>query len=394
MRPTIAFLAALVVTALVSACGGNAAPPAAPAGSTGQSSILAQGQTKPSAPASASGSTANGSAAASGSPAAGGATGGVTQAKLDFMYAAARKEGEVIFGGQSTPDDYRGVGAAFEKRFPGIKVTIVPTDTSTIGQRLVTESSAGRVSLDTAISAVTSISPALNRDLLVTHDFQGDGVDPSEIGVDGKFLWTQDVVVGWVYNTRLVSEADVPKTWQDLLDPNWKGKMNIAKSAAGFDMLRLTMNEPQIHAYLQQLAKQNPVPVNGAAEGLNRVATGQDYFTNATSFDTARRSADQGAPVGAMPLPQIYSSPQGLFTVKGIPHPNAAELFILWLTTPEAKAAMAQAGFGRFQPCGPLPIDKYVCGKNYDIFYIDTVQKGNDGARMRPLFANDLGFSS
>jgi iron(III) transport system substrate-binding protein len=207
-------------------------------------------------------------------------------------------------------------------------------------------------------------------------------------------VWVEDAVVGFVYNTRLVSDAEVPRKWEDLLNAKFKDKIASPKAGGGWDMLRGIWSEDQIVAFLKDVAKQNPTPTPAALDGLNRVATGDSYLTNSTSLDLALNLKNQqGAPVAVAPLSPLYVNPLGLFTLKDIAHPAAAELFMLWMSTPEAKQAMQQTGNARFTQCGPQPIDQFVCGGKQDIFYIDTVQKAVDGARLRQLFAQTLGFA-
>jgi len=360
-HPPLIFAGALAL--LLAACGGAAQPAAAPPSS---------------APASQPASAAAGSA----------------DAKLAQLYQAAKKDGQVIWGSNTVPERQADLVAAFNKHFPGVKLTTTVIDATSIGQRLLTEAAAKRISVDVATSNLAAIDPLLQRDMLVTHDFSGAGIDPKDIGLGGKLIWYQDPVVAWLYNTRLVSAADVPKKWEDFLNPKWNGKMNFIRSGAGWHMLQGIWDEAKIHTYIQSLAKLNPVPVATPQEGLSKVATGESWVTNASTLDNGLHiAATQGAAVAPVPLSPMYDSPAGEFTIKGIAHPAAAELFMVWMTTAEPKKLLAAQGIGRVSPCGPLPIDQYLCGKNIDIYYIDTLAKADEAGRLRPLYAKDAGLA-
>ena len=320
----------------------------------------------------------------------------ITQAKLNELYEPAKKDGEVIWGEGGDSSRYAPVVDAFQKRFPGVKLTVTLIDTPTISTRLMTESQAKRVTLDVPTSSMTSLDTLLQRNLVLSHDNIKQAVpDPKAIGLDGKVFWIQDLLLGWVYNTRLVSQADLPKTWDDFLNPKWQGKFVFHRTAAGFEMLAGIWDDAKITSYLNRMAQQNPLQVNTPADGQAKVANGESLFTTATTLDGALSSVrTDGAPLGIVPVGPIYGAPQGLFTVPGIPHPAAAELFMLWMTTDEGKQAMAAAQVGRYNPCGPLPVDQALCGKNVDVWYADTIDKARTAARVRVLEAKALGFAS
>jgi iron(III) transport system substrate-binding protein len=188
-----------------------------------------------------------------------------------------------------------------------------------------------------------------------------------------------------------VADKDVPRKWEDLLDPKWKGKIAILSSGAEFDMLLTSMDESKLVDYLKQLAPQT-VPIKTQAEALNKVATGEAWITNAATTILVADQVGQGAPLALAPLP-AQETPNGFFTVKGTPHLNAAELFISWAASPEQKSALAGVGLGRYQNCGPLKTDQLLCNKNIDILYVDTPEKADHTVSLRPAMVKALGLS-
>jgi len=312
-----------------------------------------------------------------------------TNAKLDQWYQAAKKEGEVVWG-TNTPDSFKNIGALFERQYPGVKVTIVQADGATIADRMTLEAQTKRVSIDVNQSGINQSSVLIGRDLLTAYDFSGTSVDPSVALLDGRLIWIGDAIVGWTYNNRVLADKDLPRTWNDLLDPKWKGKIAILSSGAEFDMLLASMDETQLVAYLKRLAPQ-VVPVATSGDAVTKVSTGEALITNAvTTLEVVSRVA-KGAPLAALPL-AAQESPNGFFTVKGAGHPNAAALFIAWAVSPEQKQAWSDAGLGRYQDCGPLGTDQLLCHKSVEIYYVNTQEKVAQTLRLRPLMVNALGL--
>jgi len=308
---------------------------------------------------------------------------------LGQLYQAAKKEGELVWGA-NLPDTYAPVIALFQQRYPGIKVTPALVESTTVSQRLLTESAAKRLTIDLGLTSISAVSPLLDRDLIPTHDLKGYGIDAADIGLDGKMVWAQSLVLGVVYNSRLVTDAEAPHTWQDLLNPKWKGKILINKVPAGLDALPAVFgnDEAKMHDYVKQLG-QVSIPISTVGEGTTKLSVGEGVLETGT-LQSMLDQAAQGAPFAVAPVSPIPNSPQGLFTIKGIQHPNAAELFMVWMSTPEAKDAMSKAGaLAPPRPCGPSSLDKFLCGKNIQIYAIDTVGKAQRAAQLREEFSKD-----
>mgnify|MGYP001213543471 CR=1 FL=1 len=330
---------------------------------------------------------------AAGPPSSPAATTATGKPDLNQLYQAAKKEGEVVWGA-NLPDTYKPVAALFEQRYPGIKVTLALVESTTVSQRLLTESATKRLTIDVGLTSISAIVPLLDRDLIPMHDLKGYGINAADIGLDGKMVWAQSLVLGVVYNSRLVTEAEAPRTWHDLLNPKWKGKILINKVPAGLDALPAVFgnDETKMHDYVKQLG-QVAIPISTVGEGTTKLSVGEGVLETGT-LQSMLDQAAKGAPFAVAPVSPIPNSPQGLFTVKGIAHPNAAELLMVWMSTPEAKDAMSKAGaLAPPRPCGPSSLDKFLCGKNIQIYAIDTVEKAQRAAQLREEFSKDLGYS-
>ena len=312
--------------------------------------------------------------------------------KIDDLYEAAKKEGQVVWQSIRPPENFKELVNSFQKRFPGIKLTVIRVSGTKVPQRLIAEAQANRVSIDVGSTAIGPGMPLIDRDLLVSQDYTGTGVNPKDLVLDGKMLFARDTVIGVVYNTKLVAKKDVPRKWEDLINPKWRSKIAVIKAGAGFAGVASIWDDAKLVWFLKELTKLNVQIAPGSINSLNRVSSGELAFTTCTTLDeTAKRKA-MGAPVDVAPLSPIYAAQVNLFMIKGVPHPNAAKLFMIWMGSPEGRKALAKAEWGPVNPCGPTLLDKMLCGKNLDIYRLNTIARSKEYARTKTLVVKTLGL--
>jgi iron(III) transport system substrate-binding protein len=153
-------------------------------------------------------------------------------------------------------------------------------------------------------------------------------------------------------NTKLVSKADAPKTFADLLDPKWKGKLgwsprSSTSGAAGFigNVLH-AMGEEKGMAYLRKLSKQNIINVSASARKvLDQAITGEfsialQIFNHHTAI-----SAAKGAPVDWVRMEPVTNVISAVGLLKAAPHPNAGKLLIEFLLSTEGQKVFQKANY-------------------------------------------------
>ena len=141
--------------------------------------------------------------------------------KVTELYAAAKKEGQVIiWGTQRREVDW--IPAAFGKLFSGIDVQFLGDND--IAVKAIAEARAGRHQVDVYQSSLTGILPVVQRDLLTNVDWSPFGIDDRNIAFDGRMAYTSNIVYTAAYNNKLAKDADAPKNWTDILDERYKGK--------------------------------------------------------------------------------------------------------------------------------------------------------------------------
>ncbi|MBI4319305.1 MAG: ABC transporter substrate-binding protein [Chloroflexi bacterium] len=310
------------------------------------------------------------------------------------VYEAAKREGEVIWYHTASPEDSEGLVATFNKRYPGIKVSIVTVKASETPARIIAESSAGRLSLDVASGSLNIMQALLSRDLIVGYDWARlSDVPARSIVLGDKLISVYEYPYGWVYNTKLVPPANVPKTWDDVLTPAWKGrKIGILTGGAlGFEGLSIqgTWSKEKYQKFLADLKAQEPHIEPSGAGLAQRVAAGQIPM-GVFPMTLLPKMLKDGAPVDVAPLGPMQTRRQVVYTMKGVPHPNASKLFMAWLGSSEAFPEWDKQGRGPLVPCNASVVAKILCDKKIDLFIEDTLEKseklGEHEEMQRKLF--------
>ena len=293
------------------------------------------------------------------------------------LIAAARKEGRVTWYTTQIVDQLvRPAAALFEKTY-GIQVDYIRADSNDVTLRILNESQGGRVLADVfdGTSSVASLKPK-NLVLRWTPD-SAARLPPEVRDPEGYWVGSNLYVLTPGYNTDLVAPGTQPKTFGDLLDPKWKGRMvwnsGVASSAAaGFIGLVLkTMGEDQGRAYLRDLAKQDIAGVRvSARQVLNQVIAGEYAVGLAIFNNHAVISAEKGAPCTWIPMSPAMTVLSVLSVMKGAPHPNAAKLLVDFL--------VSEAGQKLYRDADYLPVDPAVPPRDPSL--------RPDGDKFRALF--------
>jgi iron(III) transport system substrate-binding protein len=264
-------------------------------------------------------------------------------AAVDALYAKARTEREVVlWGAQDRELDW--IPAEFARRFPGIEVKWA-ADRSAV-TKAITEQRAGRHAVDVIHFSIGGMLPMVERRMLEKHDWSTFAIAPRDVLLDGTTVATHNLVYSIVYNDKLVAPADLPKTWEDLLAPKWKGKTVASQfllpRLLGF--LALEWGEAKAADYARALIDgQGMLVTRAPREGI--LQRGERTLAVGEFVSSALHWKSLGMPVAWTPMPLMPAAQFGASVLARAPHPHAARLLAGWLATPEAKLARERLRF-------------------------------------------------
>ena len=194
----------------------------------------------------------------------------------------------------------------------------------------------------------------------------GDELPPQYRDPNRYWVATHVYVMTPGLNTGLVPAAQRPKSYDDLLLPYWKDKMvwkpNDMSGATGFiGNIMLSMGEERGMDYLRRLSKQNIKMVNASARAVLDQVIGGEYAMSLQIFNHhAAISAKKGAPVDWVRLNPSTVNPSMVALTRNSPHPNAGQLFIEFLTSPEGQAIFQKADYLPARPDVPPTIRELI----------------------------------
>lgn len=267
------------------------------------------------------------------------------------LIEAARREGALAWYSTLIVNQItRPLSLAFEKKYPGIKVQYSRATSSDVALKIINEARAGRIQAD-VFDGSNTIFPLQDAGLVEPYLVDSARGYPAEFRDKGG-LWTTMnlyfLTVG--YNTDLVKGADIPKSYDDLLNPKWAGKMAwttdpTVNGPPGFIQNILALKgEAKGMEYLKALAAQKPVNIPAAQRVvLDKVIAGEFPIGLMIFNHHAAISAAKGAPVAWARTEPLVASANLISIVKGAPHPNAAKLFVEYVLSEEGQKEVAKA---------------------------------------------------
>ena len=261
---------------------------------------------------------------------------------LTRLAGEAAKAGSVIWYESSPDEQAQKIVAAFNKRFPAVKLEhIRDTGGNSIGARIVQESQGGARTADLALVGSSIMMPLIERNLLAKIDWTGLGAAAKTTPSPYAITCTAVTYV-IVYNTDLVKEADAPRNWMDLLNPRWSGKIGVWVRAEAQGALSAAWGEDKVADYIRKLNANHPVLEKSTFPLAQQVAAGE-LLVGLGIYHTAQPPLARGAPIKiVIPDPVAVDMLYNVVPAQA-KNPSGGELLALWLTTPEGARAYEDA---------------------------------------------------
>ena len=247
------------------------------------------------------------------------------------VISAAKKEGQLFWWSTIAQDQSQKIVEEFMKLYPFIKVNYWRSGSVGLHNKILLEARAGRSSWDVVSQTTPEFIYELKQKKLIASYESSERRHFSQDLKDKEGYWTGTYALptGIGFNTQEVKREDAPKTYQDLLNPKWKGR-KISVDDEGYELL-VGLGEAwggsAAADYLKKLATQDPVVGRGNSQRTQLLAVGE--FPLAIAYThTIEWSKSQGTPVDWVNLEPVVIKFDGIMLGSKAANPNAAKLFI------------------------------------------------------------------
>jgi Bacterial extracellular solute-binding protein len=258
----------------------------------------------------------------------------------------AKKGGKITIATNWTSEQATPILDAYKKDFPFVtKPTFERVRRIEDLQRMLLEYRGGRTPAIDVTSVAQEVwpefrtagvfvkTPVSYREIAKFLPKDWPRLDPRVIDPEGYFLATSGASRGIAYNKNMVPQEKAPKSWDDCLNPMWRGKV-VYDPRPKLTALQHDPNTRDAHLqWLKRMLDNQVVFVRGVAEGLEKVAAGEYPIFCGTNYHNAMPMIDEGAPlVFFLPDPFAFETAVQVFITKWS-LPATTQLFALWTAT-------------------------------------------------------------
>jgi iron(III) transport system substrate-binding protein len=245
------------------------------------------------------------------------------------LLEGAKREGEFALYSTMPVNDNNAIVAAFEAKY-GIKVKVWRGGSEEIRQRVLTEAAGRRFQVDVVLNTGLDLEPLRRENLLqkIPSPHRADLL-PAAAPAHQEWVGIYLNAMVQAYNTNLVKKAELPKSYADLLDPKWKGRLGI--EAADYDWFATVvtqLGEEKGLKFFRDLVATNGLSVRkGHTLLVNLSAAGEVPLALTVFSYSAQQAKAKGAPVDWFAIAPAIAMPNGVGVTRRAPHPHAAVLF-------------------------------------------------------------------
>jgi iron(III) transport system substrate-binding protein len=270
------------------------------------------------------------------------------------LIAAAQKEGQVVWYTALIANQVvNPLISAFNKKYPGINVLAQRQDSGELVLKVQSEARAGHPIADVVDGGGQMIPPLVEAGLLEHYAPPAAAALPDRLkSKDGYWTALAVLYLTAAYNTELVKDADAPKTYDDLLDPKWKGKIAwtanpfLSGPPAFIGNMLMTRGEGPGKEYLRKLSQNKIVNIAANQRGVLDTVVGGQYpialmvFNHHVAIDAAK-----GAPVKWIKMEPLIENLNIVGIVKNSAHPNAAKLLVDFLSSEDGQKVFRDSNY-------------------------------------------------
>ena len=265
----------------------------------------------------------------------------------ESLEEGARREGVVSFYSSIPAPQTQILMNAFQKKYPFIKAEYYRGSTTTLLQKVLAEKKMGKTFADVVSTSGTLVNILKKDGVLGKYISQEAQFIPQGFK-DPEGFWTANYTAYYIftYNTKMVDKKDLPKTYEDLLHPRWKGKIGLSsEDVEWFIGMMDYLGEEKGRQFMKRLAENNPDLRRGRSVTATLMLAGEFPLALGV-IQTTRQREEAGAPIG-----MIHFSAPTLAALRMIgihanaPHPNASRLLINFLLSREGQTIYQQNSY-------------------------------------------------
>jgi len=263
-----------------------------------------------------------------------------------FLEEGAKKEREIVFYTSLSLTDYPKILPHFEKAYPFIKTNTYRSTPSGVFTRVETEARAGRHAVDVVGSAPVEMWQLKQRKHSAAYlSPEQKALPPGSRDPEGYWQGFEVTPLVTAFNTKQVPGADAPRTYQDLLNPRWKGRISLGtEEYTWFNILLESMGGKKGAEYMQALAKQElQMPGSSSVMRVQLMLAGESAIALAARGRRVTDYKQQGAPIDFRIMDPYGGEPNFVALMQRSTHPHAALLFIDWILSEEGQTRMVEA---------------------------------------------------
>ncbi|HEX6175101.1 MAG TPA: extracellular solute-binding protein [Candidatus Binatia bacterium] len=264
------------------------------------------------------------------------------------LIEAAKKEGRLVLYGTMQTEIFELLQKSFQKK-TGITIDYWRTSATRVTERALSEARAGKAFFDLVMSTEDTTRIMLKEGILAKYDspmskdFAKDAIDP-QLGPRAR-----NHIIGILYNKAIIKPGDAPKTLEDLVKPQYRGKLVMADPTQHTTTAQWLVNVHKLigkdksEKFVRDLAAMKPTLVESFNPAAERVTSGE-FPIAITYVYYVYLHGIKGAPIDYVRTGKFLGDASYLTLHNKAPHPNAAKAFIDFFLDEESMSIMAKAG--------------------------------------------------
>ena len=261
---------------------------------------------------------------------------------------AAKKDGRLVVYGTMQTDIFELLQKSFQKK-TGITIDYWRTSATKVMERALSEARAGKALFDLVMATEDTMRIMLKEGILAKYDspmnkdFPKDAIDP-QLGPRAR-----NHIIGILYNKNSIKPADAPKTLDDLVKPQYRGKLVMADptlhttTAQWLANVHKLIGADKADKFVRDLAAMKPTLVESFGPAAERVTSGEIPIGISYVYYVYLNGL-KGAPLDYVRTGKFLGDASYLTLFHKAPHPNAAKAFIDFFLDEESMTTMAKAG--------------------------------------------------